>query len=140
MRLEALREAPYAFGSWYEREKDRPERDWKNAVTTRTRFVAESEGVVVGTASGGDGEKTGVAALTAMWVDPRFRRQGVGGLLVRRVVDWAQQAGYDEIFLWVVRGNEAAEKLYERNGFGRTGAEQEVRPGQLEDEMSKRLR
>lgn len=102
--------------------------------------MAESEGVVVGTASGGDGETTGVAALTAMWVDPRFRRQGVGGLLVQRVVDWAQQTGYEQIFLWVVRGNEAAVKLYERNGFGRTGAQQEVRPGQLEDEMSRRLR
>ena len=101
--------------------------------------MAESEGVVVGTASGGDGETTGVAALTAMWVDPRFRRQGVGGLLVQRVVDWAQQSGYSEILLWVVRGNDAAENLYERHGFRRTGAAQEVRPGELEYEMTRRL-
>lgn len=140
VRLQALREAPYAFGSSFAREKDRPERDWRNALTARTRFVAESDGVVVGTASGGDGETTGVAALTAMWVDPRFRRQGVGGELVQRVVDWAQQCGYSEIFLWVVRGNDAAENLYKRHGFRRTGGEQEVRPGELEYEMSRRLR
>lgn len=109
-------------------------------MAARTRFVAESEGVVVGTASGGDGDATGVAALTAMWVDPRFRRRGVGALLVQRVVDWAQEAGYSQIFLWVVRNNDEAQRLYERHGFRRTGAEQEVRPGELEYEMSKRLR
>jgi len=38
--------------------------------------------VVAGTVSGGDGEVSGAAAMTAMWVDPRFRRQGVGDVLV----------------------------------------------------------
>jgi GNAT superfamily N-acetyltransferase len=102
--------------------------------------VAEIDGAVVGTASGGDGDATAAAALTAMWVDPRYRRQGIGDALVQRIVQWARETGYGELFLWVVDGNGSAERLYERNGFRRTGAVQDVRPGELEHEMSRFLR
>lgn len=101
--------------------------------------MAEVDGVVAGTASGGAGESTGAAALTAMWVDPRFRRRGVGGLLVNTVVGWARSNHYDRLLLWVSEGNENAERLYQRNGFVRTGAAKDVRPGHLEQEMSRKL-
>jgi GNAT superfamily N-acetyltransferase len=137
VRLEALREAPYAFGSTYAREKDRTEAEWRSALLTRTRWVAESGRAAVGTVSGGDGDTTGVAALTAMWVDPGFRRQGIGDRLVDCVIEWAQRAGYSRLVLWVVDGNADAERLYARHGFKRTGAQEEVRPGRLEYEMSR---
>jgi GNAT superfamily N-acetyltransferase len=137
VRLEALREAPYAFGSTLAGEQDRLEADWRRAVASRVRFVAESGGAVVGTVSGGDADSTGVAALTAMWVDPGFRRQGIGAVLVQRVIEWARQTGYSQVVLWVVDGNDGAERLYARHGFRRTGAQEEVRPGRLEYEMSR---
>ena len=140
MRLDALKEAPYAFGSTYEREVDRPERQWRHALIDRTRFVAEVDGVVAGTVSGGDGDSNATAAMTAMWVDPRYRRRGVGDLLVKTVVEWARSAGYGGMLLWVADGNDGAERLYRRNGFVRTGGVQEMRPGELEYEMSMRLR
>lgn len=136
VRLAALKEAPYAFGSRYEVEVRAPESRWREVVTSRTRFVAEVDGVVAGTVSGGDGDSTRSVAMTAMWVDPRFRRQGVGAVLVKTVIEWARKTGYGEMFLWVTDGNANAERLYERNGFMRTGASQDVRPGQLEYEMS----
>ncbi len=108
-------------------------------MTDRARFVAEVDGVVAGTVSGGDAEMNGAAAMTAMWVDPRFRRRGVGDALVKHLLDWARTAGYSRMFLWVTDGNGNAERMYERNGFRPTGAEQEVRPGQLEHEMSRTL-
>jgi GNAT superfamily N-acetyltransferase len=137
VRLEALREAPYAFGSTLAREQERPETEWRQAVASRTRFVAESGSAVVGTVSCGDGESTGVAALTGMWVDPGFRHQGIGALLVERVIGWARDTGYSQVVLWVVDGNDSAERLYARYGFRRTGAQEEVRPGRLEYEMSR---
>ncbi len=103
------------------------------------RFLADVDGAAAGTASGGDGESTGAAALTAMWVDPAFRRAGVGDLLVRTVVEWARAEGYDRLFLWVTAVNLNAERLYSRNGFQRAGGSQEVRPGELEFEMSRAL-
>lgn len=82
---------------------------------------------------------TGASAMTGMWVDPRFRRRGIGDLLVKKVVEWAADRGYEEMFLWVTDGNANAQRLYERNGFVRTGGVQEVRPGELEYEMSRKL-
>jgi GNAT superfamily N-acetyltransferase len=108
-------------------------------LRTRTRFVAEVDGEVAGTVSGGPGSRKGVAAVTAMWVDPRFRRQGIGDLLLRTVLDWAKTQQYREVFLWVTEVNSNAERLYVRNGFARTGAGEEVRPGELEHEMSRSL-
>jgi len=139
VRLDALQEAPYAFGSTYEAERDAAERRWRQTLVDRARFVVEEDGVVAGTVSGGDGDAGGVAAMTAMWVDPRFRRRGIGDLLVKTVLDWARLDGYVEMFLWVTDGNHAAERLYARNGFVRTGAAQDVRPGHLEYEMARRL-
>jgi GNAT superfamily N-acetyltransferase len=141
VRLDALKEAPYAFGSTYEREVDAPERRWRQALRDRTRFVAEVDGVVAGTVSGGDADSSATAAMTAMWVDPRYRRRGLGDLLVKTVVAWAHDAGhYGAMLLWVADGNSNAERLYLRNGFARTGGVQEMRPGALEYEMSRRLR
>ncbi|HKW70341.1 MAG TPA: GNAT family N-acetyltransferase [Candidatus Dormibacteraeota bacterium] len=139
IRLAALQEAPYAFGSTYAAEAGRPERSWRRTLDDRARFLAEVDGVVAGTASGGEGDSPAVAALTAMWVDPRFRRRGVGEVLVMAVMEWAKSNRYSKLLLWVTDGNNNAERLYERNGFARTGAQQDVRPGHLEYEMSREL-
>lgn len=74
-----------------------------------------------------------------MWVDPRWRRQGVGEQLVNAVLEWARRAAYDEVRLWVAEGNQDAERLYARCGFTRTNAVQPVRPGEspLEYEMKR---
>jgi ribosomal protein S18 acetylase RimI-like enzyme len=105
----------------------------------RTRFVAEVDGVVAGTVSGGDADIAGTAAMTAMWVDPRFRRRGIGDLLVGTVVAWAKGARYERMLLWVADGNDNAERLYARHGFQRTGERQDLRPGELEHEMARDL-
>jgi GNAT superfamily N-acetyltransferase len=141
VRLAALHEAPYAFGSTYEREVRFAEADWRRGLASRTRFVAEVDGQVAATVSGGDSDSPGAAAVTAMWVDPLFRRRGVGDVLIKHVLEWAASTGYTDAVLWVADQNESAERLYARNGFGRTGEVSEVRPGEsrLEFEMARTL-
>ena len=95
--------------------------------------------MVAGTVSGSEDGATGAAAMTAMWVDPRFRRQGVGDALVKHALEWARSARCDVMFLWVTDVNADAERLYARNGFVSTGAGQEIRPGELEHEMSRKI-
>jgi len=56
--------------------------------------VAEVDGQVVGTVGAGPGEFEGAAALTALWVDPTFRSQGVGTALVEAVLEWAASKGF----------------------------------------------
>jgi ribosomal protein S18 acetylase RimI-like enzyme len=141
VRLAALKDAPYAFGSTWEHEKNRTEEEWRVSVVSRTRFVAESDGQVVGMSSVGEGGQGRAGSLTSFWVHPRARGKGVGDILILASVESARAAGYDELFLWVTENNTHAERLYERHGFQRTGATQLVRPGddRLEYEMSLRL-
>jgi ribosomal protein S18 acetylase RimI-like enzyme len=120
VRLAALEEAPYAFGSTYEREAAASDDRWKQVVRDRARFVAEAAERVVGTVSG-DSTMKGTAAITAMWVDPRHRGQGVGDELVRTALEWARGQGYSHIVLCVREGNSHADRLYRRHGFARTG-------------------
>lgn len=140
VRLDALKEAPYAFGSTHAGEVELDETSWRQRLKRGTTFVAEVDGTIAGTVATRASEVTGVAALIAMWVDPRYRRRGVGDALVKTVIEWTTGQGYDSVFLWVTAVNANAERLYARNGFVRTGASQDVRPGELEYEMSKRLR
>jgi GNAT superfamily N-acetyltransferase len=133
-----LKDAPYAFGSTYEAEVNRTEERWRSALVDRVRFVAESEGEVIGTVGAGPSDVTRTAALTALWVAPAARGRGVGEALVNTVLGWAKDADYEKVMLWVVEGNSAAESLYERTGFRRTGSVQMVRPAdpRIEYEMS----
>jgi GNAT superfamily N-acetyltransferase len=101
--------------------------------------VAEAGGEVIGTVGAGPSDVTGTAALTALWVAPAARGRGVGEALVNAVFEWAKAAGCEQVMLWVVEGNSAAESLYRRTGFRRTGSVQLVRPGdpRIEFEMSR---
>ena len=103
--------------------------------------MAEVDGKRVGTVGAGPGEVDGAAALTALWVEPAFRGQGVGSALVDAVVDWARGKGCNQVLLWVTEVNEDARRLYERHGFAGTGRATEVRPGEpgVEYEMTKVL-
>ncbi len=141
LRLAALQEAPYAFGSTYESEVEFGEEWWRQRMVDRARFVADVDGEAAGIVSGGDSDAEGTAAVTTMWVGPRFRRGGVGDLLVKSVLDWARSSGYSRVVLWVTKGNEQAEKLYERIGFVRTGEMSLVRAGEdrIEYEMARKL-
>ncbi len=139
--MAALQEAPYAFGSTYESEVDFDEGWWRQRLVDRARFVAEVDGEAAGIVSGGDSTTEGTAAVTTMWVDPAFRRRGVGDMLIESVLDWARSTGYLRVVLWVTEGNMQAEKLYERNAFVRTGQVSLVRPGEdrIEYEMARKL-
>jgi ribosomal protein S18 acetylase RimI-like enzyme len=138
VRLTALKDAPYAFGSTWEREKDRHEKDWRHAVASRVRLVAEQNQEVVGMAAVGPSTVARAADVTSFWVDPQVRGMGVGDSLMLAVIAWAKERGFNPLRLWVTEGNAHAEKLYGRHGFRRTGHTKEVRPDDtlLEFEMS----
>lgn len=135
-----MKDAPYAFGSKYEREVLADEDNWRSRLAGRSQFVAEVDGQVAGTA-GGIASDDASAALISMWVAPAARGKGVGEMLVHAVLDWARDEGYPAVRLWVTSGNVAAERLYLRCGFVRTGATQPVFPGEprMEIEMERVL-
>jgi GNAT superfamily N-acetyltransferase len=141
VRLAALREAPHAFGSKWEEEAELDETGWRERLSERAQFVAMSDDLVVGIVGGASSDDRRTAYLVSMWVDPRWRGEGVGDHLVKAVLDWARTSGCDEVRLWVADGNREAERLYTRNGFARTDAVQPIRVGEprLEFEMSLKI-
>jgi len=136
IRLRALTEAPAAFSATLAEATRLDEPAWRARLATRAQFIALLGVKPVGTAGG---IRTGSGAeLISMWVDPTARGAGIGDRLVQAVLDWAHNQGADAVELWVASGNEAAERLYARNGFRRTGDSQpmaEDRPDRCEFAM-----
>ena len=125
VRLAALCDAPSAVGSRLDDERDRSEAEWRARLERRTQFVARDDGrlvATVGCLAGEDGE----AELVSMWVAPEARGSGVADRLVGAILDVAREQGHGTTVLWVSDGNRAAERLYERHGFGRTGRVQPI--------------
>jgi ribosomal protein S18 acetylase RimI-like enzyme len=131
VRLAALQEAPYAFGSTFEREREFDEQRWRdwigaadnNAGVVLLAFVDDQP-------VGMDGafiDESGRAHLIAMWVEPTARRMGVGAALTSAVVAWSQEVGAPATVLDVAEDNAAARELYESLGFRGTGESRPLR-------------
>jgi ribosomal protein S18 acetylase RimI-like enzyme len=125
LRLAALAEAPYAFGSRladWEGDGDREQR-WRDRLSIPGSYnvIAVLDGQQAGMASGVPAEDDGAAELISMWVSPAARGRAVADRLVRAVEDWARQAGAGVLKLAVTEGNQSAIALYRRCGFADTG-------------------
>ena len=138
LRLEALREAPYAFGSklseW--QGSGDSEQRWRDRLTgVPLNIVAGFKGARAGMVSaiGPDDEQT--AELISMWVAPFARGRGVGDALVEAVVRWSRERGAFRLELAVREKNLRAIALYMRNGFVDSGR---IR-GDGDDEPRERL-
>jgi ribosomal protein S18 acetylase RimI-like enzyme len=62
----------------------------------------------------------GAVEVDAMAVDPAYREQGLGSLLLTRVHEWAAERGIGFVTLSVMAGNEEAERFYRRFGMVRS--------------------
>jgi GNAT-family acetyltransferase (TIGR03103 family) len=101
---------------------------WKNSQSERhmVYLVATDDetGAVVGTVTGIDhaqlfGDPENGSSLWCLAVDPTLSRPGVGGLLVRSLVEEFIRRGRAQMDLSVLHDNEPAIGLYERMGFTR---------------------
>lgn len=160
VRLAALADTPDAFSSTLERELAFDDSEWGTRATLAaaghercTFFAWHDDGRVVGIvggyrhhpaarASDGSVEGAGEAAsdeavvdLVSMWTDPSVRRSGTGRRLIDAVVDWARTAAVSRVELWVMRGNDPAQRLYESAGFVVTGDHQPFPSDPCRDEI-----
>lgn len=137
LRLQALSDAPEAFGSTYERELARTTTDWQRWMSPGVAFMLEDSegprGIVAGQYDPAD---PAIVHLMAMWVHPMARGSGAGDLLVAAVFSWARTERARAIRLDVVHSNARARRFYERNGFRVTGRQVvRERDGQIEVQM-----
>ena len=127
VRLRALQDAPYAFGSTYQRESQFSDSEWLARVDRMDGargigFLAmdgETSCGIVGTFL--DKDDPTRAHLVSMWTAPAHRQRGVGRLLVGEALSWARSWNASTLFLMVTSNNHPAIRFYERLGFSQTG-------------------
>jgi ribosomal protein S18 acetylase RimI-like enzyme len=64
-----------------------------------------------------DDDSTRVGHITSLHVLPHLRSRGHGRALIDHVRTEFQRRGYEQLTLWVLEGNHAARRFYERYGF-----------------------
>ena len=118
LRLAALAEAPFAFGSQYADWVDATEDRWRERLSSPGAYqvIASIDGTPAGMA-GGFPSADDTAELVSMWVAPAGRGKGVGNALMTAIEDWARSIGATVLKLSVVPGNDPAHNLYLRHGY-----------------------
>jgi len=132
LRLEALQEAPYAFGSRladWQGEGDTEVRWRARLSTVQLNVVVYLNGKAAGMVSGTSVNDHGIVELISMWVAPLARGQGVGDSLVATVIEWARGQRAVRITLDVVETNQHAVNLYHRHLFVDVGLIDDPQPG-----------
>jgi ribosomal protein S18 acetylase RimI-like enzyme len=91
--------------------------------------VASEDGVICGFATTGPCTDSGTRAggeVLALYVDPEAWGLGVGRHLLAAAREELRRRGYDDAVLWVLVGNDRAERFYRRDGWLPDGAQRRV--------------
>jgi ribosomal protein S18 acetylase RimI-like enzyme len=131
IRLRALADAPYAFGSSLAEERGHGPDFWQGradesaAAHKGAIFAALGEDRPAVAMAGGFFPQLGdeEAVLWGMWVAPEARRGGLGRQLVAQVAGWAHSCGARRLRLCVseTHRSKPAAELYRALGFSEVG-------------------
>ncbi|TCC37203.1 GNAT family N-acetyltransferase [Kribbella sindirgiensis] len=136
LRLAALEEAPFAFGSQLADWIDAPEERWRERLSVPGAYqvIVSLDGTPAGMAGGFPGADD-TAELVSMWVAPAGRGKGVGNALMTAIEDWARGIGAGTLKLSVVPGNDPAHNLYLRHGYVDTDEPGDLMPDGVRREL-----
>ncbi len=139
IRLEALKNAPTAFGSSYEEEHGRATNEIINHISNGNVYGYFIDGGLIGITGGyvfPNRKSSHVVNVWGVYVKPDFRRQGISKLLFSALADNLPDE-IEQLRLSVESGNEAAMNLYKKLGFNECGREEKVLKidGQYYDEI-----
>ena len=123
IRLAALAEAPWAFGSTLEREQGFTEETWRSRAEAHPVFLAfeGDRAVATATAFVDPEQEPDAVQVIGMYVAPEARGRGCARLLLDAVVDTAASSCARRVLLQVTTANGHAERVYRRYGFTETG-------------------
>jgi ribosomal protein S18 acetylase RimI-like enzyme len=90
---------------------------WQAFASARDGDRTVAIGRVAGAKAGAGASEQHWAGLTAIEVDPHYRRRGLAAAVTTALIAHAAQRGAAHVFLQVEEGNEPALALYRRLGF-----------------------
>ena len=135
LRLNALEQAPDAFGSTFEETVRRADSSWQARLRDAhpahdLPLFGRVDGNPVGLAWGMlDADKHADAYLFQMWVDPGCRGKGVGRALLAATIQWARNQRAARLLLSVTVDDSPAWRMYAAAGFVAQGAPEPLREG-----------
>jgi len=128
VRLRALRDAPDAFGEAAAEVEARPALYWEDLTRSVTEpgrhvmFLACEGDAVCGSIYGlRDAESSNSGRVGGSWVEPSYRRRGIGNALLQAVISWAKDQRFERLRLWAPAASAAALAFYRQAGFAETG-------------------
>ena len=134
VRLRALADSPLAFSATWDAESRLSDEEWirrcerwngEHAIGYLAFDTLDEKSAcgLVGCYSESRSEDHSAphGQVVSMWVDPVYRRAGVGTLLIDGLKDWAKSRGLRELRLMVTSVNQGAAGFYQRMGFRMTG-------------------
>jgi ribosomal protein S18 acetylase RimI-like enzyme len=119
VRLQALLDAPTAFGVSYHNAITYTNERWKELASSESQphfWLALDQDEPVGMIGAGV-DQTGRFNLIGMWLKPEFRGSGVGEYLVNAVKARSIDLGYRRVILSVSPSNTRAARFYRKQGF-----------------------
>ena len=122
IRLRMLEDSPEAYSTKLEDAQAYDFSVWEGRAAAQqsgfdeASFLAYVQDYAVGSVTGIP-MTPDTRQLVAMWVDPAYRRLGIGRGLVDALVRWVWRGPADRLSLWVVDSNRPAKLLYRSFGF-----------------------
>lgn len=93
-------------------------------------FVADLEGEVIGFSTvGASYSEENIGELYAIYVHPSYWGHGAGRALIERSEESLRASGFAQGLLWVLEGNERADRFYRAAGWKRDGEKEDVFQG-----------
>jgi RimJ/RimL family protein N-acetyltransferase len=124
IRMEALKEAPYAFSSKYEDAIRRTDKEWieqANSLamsTSKCAFFALHGRKIIGLcAIYRDYAAMMEAELAQLWLNPDYRGSSYSKELLACAFSWAKENGITRVWARVNYYNERAIRFFEKAGF-----------------------
>jgi ribosomal protein S18 acetylase RimI-like enzyme len=136
IRLQALQDAPDAFGSTWAAEAAQTDDHWSARMaaaaannTDRALFAVNEEAVCGLVWCKLSAAEPGVADIYQMWVAPTARGLGAGRALLDHALAWAKSRGAQRVRLGVTVADSPAMRLYRSHGFAPVGEPEPLRAG-----------
>lgn len=132
LRLEAIKEEPYAFGTSFGEEKDHPEKIWRERVeNTLFAFYGGQPVGLIGHIRQARIKQRHIVHIVGFFVKDEFKGLGIGEMLLRDLIEKiSTYPDVTKISLGVVSTQKRAMKLYRKYGFEVVGVlKKELRVG-----------